>query len=522
MLKITTILLLTFILRIYGINWDQGTHLHPDERMLMMVADRLHFFDKLNPDFFNYGSLPIYLLRGLAQIIDALFSVHLGNYDGMLSLGRLLSTSIDVLTAYFVYLIAKLIFKNKKIALLSAFFYSISFFAIQNAHFFIVDTFLTFFVTALLYCLLLYLQQSTLKKILLLAIVSAAAITTKFTAIVFIPVVVLTIIFKEFKQFKRLIFQLFLFSFSLLIFSFIFMPYAYLDWHKFLADVLLQIKLNSDPYVFPYTLQYVGTIPYLYYLKNVFLWGLGPPITILAFIGIFFLIKHPRATRYTLYATCYYVFYFLIIGRSAVKFMRYMLPIYPFLALMAGYGLWKITNNKIARSVFLIACLLWTALFLNIYSHEHTRISATKWIKQNIPSGSTLAVEHWDDALPLSGGEKYKYVEMTLYDQPDDEQKWLVLNEKLKQTDYIILSSNRLYVPLQKLNDCQKFKICYPKTAEYYGKLFNGQLGFQKVAEFTVYPGFKIGSLRFEIPDDSADESFTVYDHPKVIIFKKE
>lgn len=522
MLKITTILLLTFILRIYGISWDQGIHLHPDERMLMMVADRLHFFDKLNPNFFNYGSLPIYLMRGLAQIIDTLFGFHLDNYDGMLLLGRFLSTSIDVLTAYFVYLIAKLIFKNKKVALLSAFFYSISFFAIQNAHFFIVDTFLAFFVTALLYCLLLYLQQPTLKKTFLLALSSAAAITTKFTAIIFILVVVLTIILKDFKQFKRLIFKLLLFSSSLLLFTLLFMPYAYLDWQKFLADVLLQIKLNSDPYVFPYTLQYVGTVPYLYYLKNIFLWGLGPIISLLSLAGIFFIFKEKSKNKLLLFVLLFNLFYFLIIGRSAVKFMRYMLPIYPFLALMAGYGLWKITNNKIARSVFLIACLLWTALFLNIYSHEHTRISATRWIKQNIPSGSTLAVEHWDDALPLSGGEKYNFVEMTLYDQPDDDQKWFVLNEKLKRTDYIILSSNRLYIPLQKLSDCQKFKVCYPKTAEYYGKLFNGQLGFQKVAEFSVYPGFKIGSLRFEIPDDSADESFTVYDHPKVIIFKKK
>ncbi len=513
MLKITTILLLAFLLRLYGINWDQGFHLHPDERMLIMVAERIHFFDKLNPEFFNYGSLPIYLLKGIAQFLN-LFGLQIANYSGMLYLGRFLSISVDLLTIYFLYLIATLIFKNKKVSLFSAFFYSIVFFPIQNAHFFIVDTFLTFFVTALVYLLLLYLQKPTGKRTFLLALVMAAAITTKITAIIFLPFVIGVIIYKTYQDFKRILKNFLLFTFSLLALSFIFMPYAYLDWQKFLADILLQIKLNNDPYIFPYTLQYVGTLPYFYYLQNIFWWGLGPMVSILALVGIGFILRERGRDKLLLFSLIFALFYFLIIGRSAVKFMRYMLPLYPFFALMAGYGLWKLIKNKIILSIILTVCLLWTFLFLNIYSHQHPRITATKWIEQNIPAGATLAVEHWDDALPLMGGERYKFVEMTLYDQPDNQQKWLILNEKLNQADYIIISSNRLYVPLQKLSDCNKYKLCYPKTADYYRRLFNNQLPFRKVAEFSVSPLF--------INDQSADESFTVYDHPKVLIFQRK
>ena len=32
------IFVLAFVLRIYGLNWDQGFHLHPDERFLTMLA----------------------------------------------------------------------------------------------------------------------------------------------------------------------------------------------------------------------------------------------------------------------------------------------------------------------------------------------------------------------------------------------------------------------------------------------------------------------------------------------------
>ena len=124
--------------------------------------------------------------------------------------------------------------------------------------------------------------------------------------------------------------------------------------------------------------------------------------------------------------------------------------------------------------------------------------------------------------MPLYDGGKYNYVEMSLYEQPDDENKWFILDQRLKQADYIIIASNRLYVPLQRLADCRKYKSCYPKTAEYYRRLFDGELDFKKIAEFAVYPGFQISNFKFQISDQKADESFTVYDHPKVMIFKKQ
>ena len=114
---------------------------------------------------------------------------------------------------------------------------------------------------------------------------------------------------------------------------------------------------------------------------------------------------------------------------------------------------------------------------------------------------------------------EYQFLEMPMYEPDSSELKWQKVKQNLKEADYLVLASNRLYVPLQKLNDCQKYKVCYPKTALYYKKLFKEELGFQRVAEFSSYPTVPI--LNWSIKDDQADESFTVYDHPKVIIFKK-
>jgi hypothetical protein len=313
---------------------------------------------------------------------------------------------------------------------------------------------------------------------------------------------------------------------------------------RFLRDVRDQTRMNSDAYVFPYTLQYVTTKPYIYHIEQIFRWGLGPFIGILTIIGTLFLLLHltdltkNKESKIKEFASwilvfCIFVifgFYFLIIGRSAVKFMRYMLPLYPMLAILAGYGLSKLVHRSFVKShtitvmvvykavtaILLIGTLVWSLTFVNIYSERHTRIVATDWILEHIPPGKTLAVEHWDDRVPIRYGEQYQYQEMTIYELPDNETKWEVLLQKLAHSDYVILASNRLYTPLPKLADCKKYKVCYPLATKYYEKLFDGSLGFTKIKEFTAYP--RLGP--WAIKDDDADESFTVYEHPKILIFQ--
>jgi len=78
-------------------------------------------------------------------------------------------------------------------------------------------------------------------------------------------------------------------------------------------------------------------------------------------------------------------------------------------------------------------------------------------------------------------------------------------------------------------------------TSEYYRALFSGQLGFEKIAEFSSY--VNIGPFwfpdqestealgipnpfdqlpgRINAPVPPAEEAFSVYDHPRVVIFRK-
>ena len=159
---------------------------------------------------------------------------------------------------------------------------------------------------------------------------------------------------------------------------------------------------------------------------------------------------------------------------------------------------------------------MWAFAFTRIYARLHSRVQASYWIYENVPRGSVIANEHWDDALPLSFPDRHKQEyypveeQMTMYDE-DTPAKLGKLLDQLDRVDYIFLSSNRLFLSIPRL------PMRYPMTTAYYRLLFNGELGFDLAAKITSFA--KLGPIQFN--DEGSDEAFTVYDHPQVHIFRK-
>jgi len=153
----------------------------------------------------------------------------------------------------------------------------------------------------------------------------------------------------------------------------------------------------------------------------------------------------------------------------------------------------------------------------------------------------TTAIEStWDDPLPLGmyGYNTFGYddgiygnilnFEMYWDDTPSKLDR---MENILDQTDYIFISSNRQWGTIPRVPER------YPLSTRYYQALlgcpegqdllacyqnampglYKSQLGFDLVEVFQSNPS--LGS--FQINDQSAEEAFTVYDHPKVLIFKK-
>src|SRR5947207_3424176 len=116
------ILLLAAIFRLYNVNWDQGYHLHPDERAIVLAIDHLAFPKDFttflspnnlwNPHFFAYGSFPFYLLYFVGHTFSPL-NPTFAQYSGLIIPGRFLSAISDLLTLFVLFCLGRKLFGEK-------------------------------------------------------------------------------------------------------------------------------------------------------------------------------------------------------------------------------------------------------------------------------------------------------------------------------------------------------------------------------------------------------------------------
>ncbi len=535
-------------LRAYGLNWDDGLYLHPDERFIAIVSsDRIDMppsddigsiFDPetspLNPRridpatgqplSFAYGTLPVYVQSVTAWVINLIAETDYQSYPHIYKVGRVLNVLLDTLTVWLVFLLAQRIFRPSA-GLVAAALYALAVLPIQLSHFFTVDIWLTFFVTASLYLAIRYLDRPTFGRALLLAVPVGCAFATKASVPSLIVPLLLMAGWTLWKSTDRLMVMSSLLSagaLSLIVFT-LFEPYAIVNSGPFIEDIRIQARIVRGEFDVPFTRQFVGLTPGLYELRNLFLFTVGPAFLVAGMVGVVHAAQRgwQRRDPAIVIVLSWIVAYIPTLLITEARFLRYALPLVPVLAVVAG-GLLT-TRVRVERRVLmrvattsiLVVTAVWAIGFITIYSREHSRIDASKWMASNIPPGSAVASETWDDVLPLpySGATfmGYQHVEFQIYDDAPPEEKAQYIAETLMAADYVVLSSDRVIESVDNL------PWRYGVQNEYYRRLLAGQLGFQLVYQAEVRPEL----FDIEYDDSSADESLTVYDHPRVRIFQK-
>lgn len=93
--------------RFVHIEWDQNHFFHPDERAVAYAVQRLSFHPfQWNPQFFAYGSLPIYLAKITSSLLTPI-DPHAATYDGIIANGRRQSAIFGALTVWLLILLGK-------------------------------------------------------------------------------------------------------------------------------------------------------------------------------------------------------------------------------------------------------------------------------------------------------------------------------------------------------------------------------------------------------------------------------
>jgi len=320
-------------------------------------------------------------------------------------------------------------------------------------------------------------------------------------------------------------------------------PYALIDAREFVQQVSDQGSMARGGQDLPYVRQFVGTIPYIYELQNMVLWGMGLLLGVVVCIAFCWFIWRVSRLKIDswLVLLSWVIVYGAIVGSFYVKFMRYMLPVYPLLALMAAALLTSTIpafSERLANLKFftkrlpvlrgsVIVLVLGGTLFqglalLNVYSVPNTRVQASSWMYSHLPANSVITYEQWDDPLPyaVTGHDALQFRQyqdsngttgLDLYGD-DTQAKAQQLATALSQVNVITMATDRLDKSIPRL------PARYPLTIHYYQLLFSGQLGFRLAATFANHPHF----LGITLDDSNADESYSVFDHPTTRIFVRD
>jgi hypothetical protein len=188
---------LSFVLCAGSIDWGLPSSWHPDEvasRSIRLVGDRT-----LDPNFFQYPSLHIYLIAGvvvvptlilkaLANIVSGdsiLFGIQPGfwNLSPAFLLGaRLLTAVMAAATVFLVNVIGRRIF-DQEVGVLSAAFLAVSAGFIGMAHFATVDVPMVFWSVLAIAAVLRALDRRSLRSFFFSGVAAGFAASTKYPGV---------------------------------------------------------------------------------------------------------------------------------------------------------------------------------------------------------------------------------------------------------------------------------------------------------------------------------------------------
>ncbi len=550
-LLVIFLILIGAFLRFYNLNWGAPFYFHPDERNIATAVDQLKFPQQLNPNFFAYGSLPIYTIYFTSLINNMLTSCKLSltncdvSFEHAIVISRVYSALFSTLLIPILFLIGKRM-KDVKSGMLTAFFATFSVGFIQFSHFGTFEMWLTFFTTLLFWLCLQTIRNRTTSSIFLLALISGILVATKISHLVILPLPIIAILTKDFRYFyslfhtrhkktavsfslyilnvAKIIILMIFFAWVVILIYFLSNPYVVLDYQAFFNSMKYESGLAIGSLPVFYTQGFYDTIPIVFQFNRVFPFILNPLLTAMflpAFLCIIFLAIKKRTVGYQLLVISFLLL-FLSQAFLFAKWTRYMIPTLPLIYLIIAIAISSVIKfpKKIFNiwyfvfSIFLATNILFgISYFVTAFINPDTRIEASKFAKSNVPFDSKAMSEPYDMGLtPISLSSHINMFNFYDLDNNSPEFTQQKLSEDLQTTEYFIMPSQRLLI--SRLPNKKKF----PKGNIFYSQLISsGQ--WEKIYQTPCDVFCKITYLgdpvfRFE-------ETAMVFDRPTVMIFKK-
>ena len=503
---------------------------HPDERTLVRAT--LDLRSPFEPPT-AYGMLPLYLLRAGLELSSALLGWNAAAVDHpetarqIYLTARFFSALLSCACLALVWWLGLRHF-GRWTGGLALFFVAASPLAVQLAHFATVDGVFTFFCL-LFFCLLTHALDLGHRRDYLLAGLAVGAVAAVRLNGLLLGGVVLAAHLLQNRSWRALRdARLWLAGLAALLLLVLLQPFLVTEpsvlWRaESTSDLGFSLKIARGEILRPWSLVDLDTLPYLHYWTHLFPLGVGWPLTLAFLLGVAHALWHRRLASGLM--LLWIALYFAQVGGLHTKHVRYLLPLLPFLCLLAADAcIWLIRTPKTRLLGYGLTTLLFLytgvygLAFTRLYAAEDSRIVAGRWLAAHVPAGSEIGVER--GGFPMS----------QLIDNQRHPRRLLNLSPLFEGRGLMTCRSQRIYlqdrlldleyIAITDVNRYQQFLAApklLPALATFYRNLVDGRLGYDLVQRFKCYPA--IAGIQFK--DDGAEPSFIGYDHPAVLLFKR-
>ncbi len=484
MIPLGIILLLALAIRVWGIASDLPYIYNPDEPNYINIIQNIFKTGDLNPHFFNYPSLffyinslayiPVYAIEKLTGLVQArsdllppislAMGVTLSRMPATVILGRLVTIFFGVGTVGITYLTGSRLFGKTSIGLLAALMVALGPTNVQHSRYITPDTFVTFFALLAFLASILVYQKGRIRDYILAGLCVGLTASTKYNG----SLVVLPLLLAHFLRHGKMGFKqpgLYLALLFCGVGFLVVTPYAILDLTRFMADLKFEFSHYSAGHP---GMEGNALVWYLEYM-----WRTAGIIYLLAAVEIVRGII--SRSKETILLACFPLVYLLFISGYAVRNERTLLPLTPFLFLLAAslmvYLLakarmlslrpWRIFALPAVVGLALVALIIPTSETLAYsirLSGTDSREAARIWINCNVPAGAIIAIESYSPFV-----DPARFSVQGFFQMIDHPPEWY----RQQGFDYLVFSQ-RMY------GRYYEAPLKYALEVARYEALFNG------------------------------------------------
>jgi hypothetical protein len=406
-------------LRAWSVSYGLPDLYHPDEPRIVERAVRFHGGD-LNPRFFNWPSLYMYVMAGVYGLV---FGASSGGVAGAFArdpalfylVGRLVTALFGTATIAVLYFTGRLAY-GPVVGILAAALLAVDLLHVRDSHWVTTDVPLTFLVALATLYALRYWRSGRRIDAGAAGLAAGLATSMKYPGgLAFLELVVAQALRRPAEPaWRRVVGRDTVTAAGLGAVGFVLgTPFALLTPVAFVRGVLDEVREVN-------TVQFgnEADIPgYLFHLAYSLPQAMGWPLYLLALAGLGWALARREARETILVA--FAVPYALVIATWSSRFERYAIPLLPCLTLLAaavvvrGVGWLSARPRGVAgprRALVLagVAALLVApglarvAQYHRLLARPDTRVLGSEWVERHVPPGTRIALEPFSLRLPVA------------------------------------------------------------------------------------------------------------------------